>query len=306
MEALNLPDDLDAVETTLTQHVRPDSLSGALFYLVLFLIIGTIADLMVRRMIHAARSRDAKHRLDPTALGFLQGLSSAGIWVMVLVAYAHLIPALRNLGTALLAGASVISIVMGLAAQNTLGNLVAGFSLLLYRPFRVGDRLQVTAPTGVESGTVESLLLGYTVLRTANNRRIVMPNSVIANQVTVNLSALDPKVSVLVPVSIVQVADIDRARALLLELAAAHPEAVEPYSCPLTALGPGSVDLSLQVHCVDAARTAMVKSELLEAAAGKLPAAGVEMPVSVGATATAAASAPVARAPTPSGPGNRA
>lgn len=121
---------MDRVEAFLTQQVHPDSLAGAVFYLLLFL-----------------------------ALGFLKGVASVAIRVAVLVAYAHLIPALRNLGTALLAGASVISIVLGLAAQSTLGNLIAGFALLLYRPFRVGDRLQVSAPTGVETGTVESLAL---------------------------------------------------------------------------------------------------------------------------------------------------
>ena len=49
----------------------------------------------------------------------------------VLVLYAHLIPALRSMGTALLTGVSVVSVIIGLAAQNTLGNLIAGISLLL-------------------------------------------------------------------------------------------------------------------------------------------------------------------------------
>ena len=57
-------------------------------------------------------------------------------------------------GTALLAGVSVASIVVGLAAQNTLSNLVAGFSLLLYRPFHIGDRVQLGTPRGASIGTV--------------------------------------------------------------------------------------------------------------------------------------------------------
>jgi hypothetical protein len=75
-----------------------------------------------------------------------------------------------------------------LAAQNTLANLVAGISLLLYRPFNVGDRLQVMAPTGVETGQVESINLGYTVLMTDNKRRVVVPNSSMASQTHVNLT----------------------------------------------------------------------------------------------------------------------
>ena len=95
-------------------------------------------------------------------------------------------PVLRALGTAMLAGASVASIVLGLAAQNTLGNLIAGVALLLYRPFRVGDRLLMTLPGGVVPAVVEALTLGYTFLQTDDHRRVVVPNSLMAGQVTVH------------------------------------------------------------------------------------------------------------------------
>jgi uncharacterized protein with PQ loop repeat len=91
---------------------------------------------------------------------FLQQVGVVAIWVVMLILYAHLIPVLRSLGTALLTGASIASVVIGLAAQSTLGNLVAGIAITLYRPFRLGERLQVTAPTGTEVGNVEMLSLG--------------------------------------------------------------------------------------------------------------------------------------------------
>ena len=80
-------------------------------------------------------------------------MATALIWVVLLILYAHLIPVLRSMGTALLAGASVASVVLGLAAQSTLGNLVAGVSLTIYRLFRLGDTLRVAAPTGTEAAT---------------------------------------------------------------------------------------------------------------------------------------------------------
>jgi len=108
---------------------------------------------------------------------------------VMLILYAHLIPVLRSLGTALLTGASIASVVIGLAAQSTLGNLVAGVAITLYRPFRLGDRLQVSAPTGTEVGNVEMLSLGYTTLRTDDGRFVVLPNSIAASQVIIKLSA---------------------------------------------------------------------------------------------------------------------
>ena len=125
-------------------------------------------------------------------------------------------------------------------------------SLLLYRPFKLGDRLQVTAPTGLETGIVESLTLGYTLLKTDDNRRVVVPNSLMASQTAINLTANDPRVICSVLISIRLAADIDKARAILLELAGKHPLAKQVCGCPLTQIGSSGVTLSLDVWCADA------------------------------------------------------
>jgi small-conductance mechanosensitive channel len=123
-----------------------------------------------------------------TALNFVVQFLRVVIFLIALILYAHLIPALRAMGTALLAGVSVASVVVGLAAQNTLSNLVAGFSLLLYRPFHVGDSVQLATPRGVSIGTVTSLSLGYTVLTDSDNHEIIVPNSVMVTQVIIRLA----------------------------------------------------------------------------------------------------------------------
>ncbi|MBE0619075.1 MAG: mechanosensitive ion channel family protein [Burkholderiales bacterium] len=259
-------------------HVNPATLSGALVYLALFVVVAWSATRVLGRVVQLSLARDVQHRFDATAVRFLLSLGRISIWIIALVFYAHLIPALRTMGTALLTGVSVVSIVFGIAAQSTLGNLVAGLGLLLYRPFRVGDRLQVMAPTGVETGTVESLTLGYTILATFDNRRIVLPNSSVSNQVIVNLSAVDPKVMAVVPISIGYAADIDKARAILLELASEHPDASGPFSCPLVNLGSSSVDFSLRAWCADAVAAWHFKVDLLEKAKKRFQEAGIEIP----------------------------
>ena len=97
--------------------------------------------------------------------------------------------------------------------------------MALYRPFKLGDCLQVAAPTGLETGIVESLTLGYTLLKTDDHRRVVVPNSVMASQTTINLTGNDPRLICSVPIGISYHADIDKARAILLELAGQHPKA---------------------------------------------------------------------------------
>jgi small-conductance mechanosensitive channel len=194
------------------------------------------------------------------------------------VAYAHLVPGLSGLGSASLTSISVITVIVGLAAQNTLGNLVAGISLLLYRPFKLGDRLQVIAPTGLETGTVENLTLGYTLLKTDDNRRVVVPNSLMASQTTINLTTNDPRVVCSVPMSISYDADVDKARAILLDLGGKHPKATLVCGCPLTLLGAAGVVLTLDVWCADALTAITLKCDLLEQAKKRFELEGIGLP----------------------------
>lgn len=111
---------------------------------------------------------------------------------------------------------------------------------------------------------MEELSLGYTVLRTSDNRRIVLSNGAIANQIMINLSSIDLRVMISLTVSIGFTSDIDKARAILLELAQAHDGITEVVGCPVTNLGGSSVDLSLRAWCTDAASSKPVEYDLLE------------------------------------------
>src|SRR3569833_2247867 len=174
--------DLKLTEHDVRSFLRPDTLCGALVYLLIFLTAAMLAARALRTVVHAALTR--RGHIDRTTISFMQQFGTASIWIIVVILYAHLIPELRSLGTALLAGASIASVVIGLAAQSTLGNLVAGIAITLYRPFRLGDTIQVAAPTGTEIGSVEMISLGYTTLRSADGRLVVEPNTQTTSQET--------------------------------------------------------------------------------------------------------------------------
>jgi len=166
--------------------VDPSTVVGAVFYGLVFLFLAVGIARGIRAAVLRLEHSNEGAFVDRTATLFLMQLAQAAVYVMAAILYAHLVPVLRALGTAMLAGASVASIVLGLAAQNTLGNLISGVALLLYRPFRVGDRLLMTLPGGVVPAVVEALTLGYTFLQTDDHRRVVVPNSLMAGQVTVH------------------------------------------------------------------------------------------------------------------------
>src|SRR6516165_6086633 len=258
------------------RRLHPDTLIGALIYFLFFVLIALLLSRALRLAVRSALAREA--HLDRTTVMFLQQFGIAVIWVATLILYAHLIPVLRSLGTALLTGASIASVVIGLAAQSTLGNLVAGVAITLYRPFRLGDRLQVTAPTGTEIGNVETLSLGYTTLRTDDARFVVLPNSIAASQVIINLSASQTHTPA--PLAIVirvgRETDTEAARQAALRAGRDVAGDSQVVGCFVTRMDAAGTALELRVGSPPAAERDALRSKLLEQLAQRFAASGLE------------------------------
>lgn len=275
--------DITTGEHDLLSFIRPDTLIGALAYLVIFVGLAMILSRVLRSAVHAAMTRGG--HVDRGTLSFIQQMASALIWVVMLILYAHLIPVLKSMGTALLAGASVASVVIGLAAQSTLGNLVAGVSITIYRPFRLGDTLQVAAPTGTEVGVVELISLGYTTLRAPAGHLIVVPNSVAASQVTINLNANANFAPwpLVITIRVGRDADLDAVRELALQVAKESGEEKAVAGCFLTKVDATSFTLELRLRANDSAHRDKLRSAVLaeltrRCAAAHLGAVGSEAP----------------------------
>jgi small-conductance mechanosensitive channel len=268
-------------EHDVLSFLKPDTLWGALIYLGLFVLLASIVSRVVRAAIHASMTR-AGH-MDRTTISFLQQFGSVLIWVLILILYAHLIPMLRSMGTALLAGAGVVSVVLGLAAQSTLGNLVAGISIAIYRPFRLGDTLQVTAPTGTDIGVVELISLGYTTLRAPDGHLIVLPNAIAASQVTINLNTTYAPWPITITIRLSRDADIDAARQLALNVATEIAGEQMVVGCFLTKVDAAAITLELRFKAADAASRDNLRSKMLAAlprhfAEAKIGSSGAELP----------------------------
>jgi small conductance mechanosensitive channel len=129
-------------------------------------------------------------RLDPATagtVGFLIRLATIGITLLVALNIAGLEP--RTLAV----GGAFTAVIFGLAAQQTLGNLIAGTVLISARPFRVGDRVRMRGGSiggeGVE-GVVSSLGLLYTTMASGEDS-IMVPNSVVLNSAVTPLQEPD-------------------------------------------------------------------------------------------------------------------
>jgi small conductance mechanosensitive channel len=125
--------------------------------------------------------RISKHSLDPslaTRYRVLRRMLMAAIVFVGLLSALLVVPQIRTVAGGVLASSAVIGLVIGFAAQRTIGNVVAGLLIAVSQPVRLGDEVEVEGTQGV----VEEIGLTYTWIRTRDNDRLVVPNERLASE----------------------------------------------------------------------------------------------------------------------------
>ena len=152
---------------------------GKLVAAILVFVIGRMFARFASLMIVRAAK---KARVDPTLVGFLSNVSYVLMLCAVCIASLSCLNVDTTSLTAVLAAAGFA---VGMALQGTLGNFASGALLVFFKPFRVGDMIDVS---GV-SGNVVEVQIFNTILKTPDNVRIIVPNSTITGATIRNLSA---------------------------------------------------------------------------------------------------------------------
>lgn len=222
---------------------------------------------ITRRALTKVRS----FRHDPTVLSFAVQV------VRVLVLIIGLIAVLQRLGvqtTSIIAVLGAASLAVGLALQGTLSNVAAGVMLLILRPYRVGDLIDV----GGRVGKVQRLDLFLTQMTDANNVKIVVPNSKVFGDTIMNLSGQHTRRMEL-KLGVGYGDNLNTARAALISAAAGHERVLHdpaPWA-GVTALLDSSVEMTLQAWTLsdDYWQT---RADVLQAAKEALDAADIEIP----------------------------
>lgn len=145
---------------------------------ILVLIIGLWIVNRVIRLMGAAMERS---NTEPTLAKFLCNLSSVGLKALLLISVASMIGIETTSFIAVLGAAGLA---VGLALQGSLSNFAGGVLVLMFRPYKVGD---VIDAQGV-MGTVNEIQIFNTILKTPDNKVIIVPNGAISNGIITNLS----------------------------------------------------------------------------------------------------------------------
>jgi small-conductance mechanosensitive channel len=175
------------------------------------------------------------------------------------------IPQVRAVATGILASSAVIGIVVGFAAQRTIGNFIAGLLIAFAQPVRLGDRVEIDSLMGV----VEEIGLTYTFIRLEDNDRLVIPNERIASDTIRNSSIRGRRKLAQVTVQVPLDSDLDAVTGLLRE--AADDERAEVSVAALE----DKAQLMVSVWAEDEPAAERLESELRLRAHKRLREAGV-------------------------------
>ncbi len=211
------------------------------------------------------------HRVEPTLTKFVTNLAYYALWTFVLLA------ALGRLGiqtTSLVAVLGAAGLAVGLALQGSLSNFAAGVLIIIFRPFRVGDTVNI----GSILGTVKEIQIFDTVLSTPNNVLMIVPNSKITGEPIQNFSAHDKRRLELV-VGVSYAEDLKKVRRVLEEVVRADPRILKEPACVIGVkdLGESSVNVTL-FPWVKTADFGAVSNEIFERIKNAFDQNGITIP----------------------------
>jgi len=204
--------------------------------LLIALAIFYFGKMVISLVVRGIRKVMQRQEVDKTLETFVCNLVRMVLLVIVVIA------AIGQLGiqtTSFIAIFGAAGLAVGLALQGSLSNFAAGVLIVLFRPYRVGDFIEAAGISGV----VEQVQILTTILKTGDNKQIIVPNGQIMDSIITNYSANDKRrVDMVVGVSYDD--DLDKVRSTIEELIAAEERVLEEPACTIavSALADSSVN----------------------------------------------------------------
>ncbi len=209
--------------------------------------------------------------VDNTLREFLANLIG---WILKIMLFISVFALLGVETTSFVAILGAAGLAVGLALQGSLANFAGGVLILLFKPFKLGDKIESMGRTG----DVKEIQIFNTVITTADNKTVILPNGAVMNADIVNYT-VEGLIRVDLSVGISYDSDIRKAKELLMEVMQSHDKVLKdpaPF-VGVEALADSSVNLAVRPHCKPE-HYWDVYFEVLEGCKNALDAAGITIP----------------------------
>lgn len=185
---------------------------------LLFIVITIVVIMLAVRIVNKVFRRTVNTMMQAgnenvTLISFARYIVLVGVYFAGGVVIVSSIPGASSTLNALLASGGILAVIIGFASQDTLGNVAGGVMILFFKPFVLGDYVRYI-DAGV-SGTIEEITLRHTAIRTAENKRLIVPNGKINDGLIENANYADKQVCEFFNVGITYESDLERAIAVL-------------------------------------------------------------------------------------------
>lgn len=187
-----------------------DKCIGIILIIAVAILINKIVDKLIDRTIRRKRKKNVT-----TLLMFIKRIKKLILYSLMIILVLGQFEAFHKFSVTLLSGLGIGSVVLGLAAQESLKDFFGSFALVMGDAFEVGDFIECTS-LGV-SGTVEDITMRHTIIRTINNRRIIIPNGQLNSYTIENFNYSDNENMKLVDFTVSYESDVDKAMNIIKE-----------------------------------------------------------------------------------------
>jgi len=259
-----------------------------LFVAIIIGILATIVSRVLRRLMKVYFEHSSRVlKVDPTRYKFLRNTVSFTVFMLATTLIFSIIPELRSVGITLFAGAGIFAAIIGFASQEAFSNIISGIFIVIFKPFRVGDSIKIGE---MHQGKVEDITLRHTIINNYENRRIIIPNTVISAQTIINSTIGEEIVCIFIELGVSYDSDLDKAIALLRETASTHPNCLD-HRTPQEAaegtpkvvvrvmgFGESSVQLRGSAWAATSGDGFVLKCDVFEALKKRYAEAGIEFP----------------------------
>lgn len=179
------------------------------FKLIGLILILTIGLKIVKLIVNLLKKINGYSKLDKSVQTFIISLATIVLKTLVFIT------ALAYVGipmTSILTVFGTATLAVGLSLQGGLTNMMGGIMILIFKPFSVGDYIE----THTDSGTVESITIFYTILKTPDNKKVVIPNGPLSNETVTNYSS-QSKRRIDLTFSVSYNSDVEKVKEILMD-----------------------------------------------------------------------------------------
>jgi small-conductance mechanosensitive channel len=194
---------------------------GIILTVVLILSITVMFSKAVRYLLKHYFKASRLLRVSSTGFTVFSHLIVFVIYLIGIGTAIWMVPSLRNLSLSIFAGVGLVAVVLAFASKGSFSNISQGIFIAVFQPFRVGDRIRIG--DGGILGKVEDITLRHTVIRTYENKRVIIPNAKISEQTIENYDIGDRRMCKFVELNISYDSDVNKAMKIMREEVEKHP-----------------------------------------------------------------------------------